>query len=52
MLPGTVTSDAQAFEQVLERLESEVGTILRLIPAAKEGVQQRLARARLFETRV
>lgn len=35
MLPGTVTSDAQAFEQVLGRLESEAGIILGLIPAAK-----------------
>jgi hypothetical protein len=37
MHPGTVTSDAQAFQQVLNRLESDVGTIARLVPAAKTG---------------
>jgi hypothetical protein len=35
ILPPTVTTDSQAFEKILGRLEGEVGTILRLIPTAK-----------------
>jgi hypothetical protein len=36
MRPGQVTSDNQAFAQVLVRLESEVGQIIRLIGEAKQ----------------
>jgi hypothetical protein len=36
MRPGEVTSDQQAFQQVLGRLESEVGTIHRLIASVKQ----------------
>ena len=35
MHPGEVTSDQQAFHQVLRRLEGEVGTIHRLIASVK-----------------
>jgi len=35
MLPGEVKTDQQAFLQILGRLESEVGTILQLIPVGK-----------------
>jgi hypothetical protein len=31
MRPGRVSSDEQAFRQILGRLENEVGTLLRLI---------------------
>jgi hypothetical protein len=36
MRPGQVTSDDQAFIQVLGRLESEVGQLIRLIGEAKQ----------------
>lgn len=36
MRPGEVTSDEQAFRQILSRLEGDVGTILKLIPKGKE----------------
>jgi hypothetical protein len=36
MRPGEVQSDTQAFRQVLGRLESEVGSILKLIPEGKK----------------
>jgi len=35
MRPGQVTSDEQAFNQILARLQSEVGTFLKLIQEAK-----------------
>lgn len=37
MRPGRVSSDVQAFRQILNRLENEVGTLLHLIEEGKKG---------------